>query len=72
VSAYRPARAPFQSHGVVDPATAWHKAVATIAGRVQRQAYTLAFGDVFLVLGVLLLVAILAILLLKKPAPAAR
>jgi DHA2 family multidrug resistance protein len=61
----------FRSHGVVDQATAWHKAVAAIAGRVHRQAYTLAFGDVFLVLGAILLVAILATLLLKKPARAA-
>jgi DHA2 family multidrug resistance protein len=61
----------FQSHGVVDPATAWHKAVAAIAGSVHRQAFTLAFGDVFLVLGVILLLAILASLLLKKPVRAA-
>ena len=58
-------------HGTVGPATAWHKAVAAIAGRVHRQAYTLAFGDVFLVLGALLLVAIVAVLLLKKPPSAA-
>ncbi len=61
----------FQSHGVVDYATAWRKALVAIGSSVHRQAYTLAFGDVFLVLGVTLLVAILAALLLKKPAPAA-
>ena len=60
------------NHGVVDPATAWHKAVVAIAGRVHQQAYILAFGDVFLLLGVVLVVAILAALLLKKPVPSAR
>jgi MFS family permease len=62
----------FMNHGVVDPATAWHKAVVAIAGRVHQQAYILAFGDVFLLLGVVLVVAILAALLLKKPVPSAR
>jgi MFS transporter, DHA2 family, multidrug resistance protein len=61
----------FQGHGAVDYATAWRRAVVAIGSSVHRQAYTLAFGDVFLVLGVILLVAILAALLLKKPASAA-
>jgi DHA2 family multidrug resistance protein len=34
---------------------------------VQLQAYTMAFGDVFFVLGGVLVLAILAVLLLRKP-----
>ena len=37
---------------------AWHKAVVAIGSCVHRQAYTLAFGDVFFLLGVALLVAL--------------
>ena len=57
----------FLAHGVTDPATAWHKAVVAIADRVRLQAQTMAFGDVFFLLGGVLAVTILAILLLKKP-----
>jgi hypothetical protein len=61
------------------PTAPWHRRPGgrlaqgrgAIAGRVHRQAYTLAFGDVFLVPGALLLVAIVAVLLPKKPPYAA-
>jgi DHA2 family multidrug resistance protein len=58
----------FLLHGVTDPAIAWHKAVIAIAHRVQQQAFTMAFADTFYLLGVALLVALLAILLLRRPA----
>ena len=70
--AHRPARALFLSHGVSDPAVALHKAVIAIGNRVRHQAYTMAFGDIFLLLGVVLVVAILAAILLKKPVPSVR
>jgi hypothetical protein len=49
-----------------------HKAVIAIGNRVRHQAYTMAFGDIFLLLGVVLVVAILAAILLKKPVPSVR
>ncbi len=57
----------FLSHGVSDPAVAWHKAVIAIGNRVHHQAYTMAFGDTFFLMGAALIVALLAALLLNKP-----
>ena len=62
----------FLTHGVSDPAVAWHKAVVAIGNRVHQQAYTMAFGDTFYLLGAALVVALVAALLLKKPAQACR
>src|SRR5262245_51515264 len=58
----------FLSHGVSDPYVALHKAIAAVGQRVHLQASVMAFGDVFFVLGGVLVLAILAVLLLKKPA----
>jgi DHA2 family multidrug resistance protein len=58
----------FLSHGVSDPAVAWHKAVVAIGSRIHQQAYTMAFGDAFFLMGATLIVALMAALLLKKPA----
>jgi MFS transporter, DHA2 family, multidrug resistance protein len=58
----------FLTHGVNDPALAWHKAVVAISNRVHQQAYTMAFGDTFYLLGAALVIALVAALLLKKPA----
>ncbi len=58
----------FLTHGISDPALAWHKAVVAIGNRVHQQAYTMAFGDTFYLLGAALVVALVAALLLKKPA----
>lgn len=57
----------FLSHGVADHATAAHKAVIAIALRVRQQANIMAFSDAFYFLGVALIVALAATLLLKKP-----
>jgi DHA2 family multidrug resistance protein len=57
----------FLSHGVADYATAAHKAVIAIALRVRQQANIMAFSDAFYFLGVALIVALAATLLLKKP-----
>ena len=56
----------FMSHGVSDQAVATHKAVVAIALKLRKQA-NMAFSDTFFLLGVALLVALLATLLLKKP-----
>jgi DHA2 family multidrug resistance protein len=58
----------FLTHGISDPALAWRKALATIGNRVHQQAYTMAFGDTFYLLGAALVIALVAALFLKKPA----
>ena len=58
----------FLTHGVSDHALAWHKAVVAIGARVHQQAFTMAFGDTFYLLGAALVVALVSALLLKKPA----
>jgi DHA2 family multidrug resistance protein len=57
----------FLSHGVSDPATAYHKAVVAVGARVQQQANIMAFSDIFYLLGLALIVALVATLLLEKP-----
>ena len=56
----------FINHGIIDPADASHRAVVAIGQIVQKQAYILAFSDTFFVLGVALIIALVATLLLKK------
>lgn len=57
----------FTSHGVADNAEATHRALVAIGKIVQKQAYILAFSDTFYLLGVALIVALMAAMLLKKP-----
>jgi len=57
----------FLSQGVSDPGLALQKALVAIGQRVRLEAYTMAFGDIFFVLGGVLLAALLSVLLLKKP-----
>jgi DHA2 family multidrug resistance protein len=56
----------FIQHGVIDPADASHRAVVAVGQIVQKQAYILAFSDTFFVLGVALIIALVATLMLKK------
>jgi DHA2 family multidrug resistance protein len=56
----------FTSHGVADHAEATHRAIVAIGKTVQKQAFILAFSDMFFLLGVALIVALAAALLLKK------
>jgi len=56
----------FMSHGVADHATAAQKAVVAIGLAVRQQANIMAFSDTFYLLGVALVVALIATLLLKK------
>ena len=58
----------FMTHGVTDPSLAAHKAVVAIGNKVRQQASILAFSDTFYLLGVALIVALIAAVLLKKPA----
>lgn len=57
----------FLAHGVADRVEAWHQALVAIGGTVRRQAYIMAFSDIFYLLGAVLIVALIATLLLKKP-----
>jgi len=57
----------FMSHGVTNPADALNRAYVAIGHIVQKQAFILAFSDTFYLLGVALIVALIAGLLLKKP-----
>ena len=57
----------FTRHGVIDSADAAHRAYVAIGKVIQKQAFILAFSDTFYALGVALIVALLAGVLLKKP-----
>ncbi|HKJ73614.1 MAG TPA: MDR family MFS transporter [Alphaproteobacteria bacterium] len=61
----------FLAHGTADHATALHDAVVAIGRIVRREAYIMAFSDVFYLLGAALIIALVATLLLKKPDHAA-
>jgi DHA2 family multidrug resistance protein len=58
----------FLAHGTTDHAQATHKAIVAVALRVRQQANIMAFSDTFYLLGVALVIALLASLLLRKPA----
>jgi DHA2 family multidrug resistance protein len=57
----------FMNHGVIDHVDAAHRAYVAIGNVVQKQAFILAFSDTFYLIGVALIVALLASLMLKKP-----
>jgi DHA2 family multidrug resistance protein len=57
----------FMAHGVPDPGDASHRTYVAIGKIVQKQAFILAFSDMFFLLGVALIAALAASLLLKKP-----
>lgn len=57
----------FERNGVTDPGLAWYKAVAEIGDSLRRQAYVMAVDDAFYVVGMALVVALAAALLLGRP-----
>jgi MFS transporter, DHA2 family, multidrug resistance protein len=57
----------FMSHGVIDRIDAARRAYVAIGKIVQKQAFILAFSDLFLLLGAALIVALAASMMLKKP-----
>jgi DHA2 family multidrug resistance protein len=57
----------FMNHGVIDPGDATHRAYVAMGHTLQKQAFILAFSDTFYLLGMTLIVALLASLLLKRP-----
>jgi MFS transporter, DHA2 family, multidrug resistance protein len=57
----------FMNHGVIDRVDAAHRAYVAIGKIIQKQAFILGFSDTFYTLGMALIIALLAGLLLKKP-----
>lgn len=62
----------FLAHGIADQAEATHKAIIAVGMRVRMQANVMAFADTFYLLGLALVVALVASLLLRKPAAGAQ
>jgi MFS transporter, DHA2 family, multidrug resistance protein len=61
----------FLAHGVADPATAQHQAIIALGNAVKRQALVLGFSDTFAVIGIVLVLAAVAIALTRKTRAAA-
>jgi MFS transporter, DHA2 family, multidrug resistance protein len=61
----------FLAHGVTDPATAHQQAIIALGNAVKQQALVMGFSDTFAVVGVVLVLAGIAILLTGKPKGAA-
>jgi MFS transporter, DHA2 family, multidrug resistance protein len=57
----------FMNHGVIDRVDAAHRAYVAIGNVVQKQAFILAFSDTFYLLGIALVIALIASLLIRKP-----
>jgi DHA2 family multidrug resistance protein len=57
----------FMNHVVIDRADAAHRAYIALGRVVQKQAFIMAFSDTFFVLGIALVVALAAVLFLRKP-----
>jgi MFS transporter, DHA2 family, multidrug resistance protein len=56
----------FIAHGATDPTGARHQAIIALGNAVKRQALVMGFSDTFAVLGVVLVLAAIAILLTGK------
>ena len=52
---------------MIDRVDALHRTYVAVGKIVQKQAFILAFSDTFYLLGMALIVALIASLLLKKP-----
>jgi DHA2 family multidrug resistance protein len=57
----------FMAHGVTDPAGARHQAIVALGKIVKRQALVMGFSDTFAVVGIVLVIAGIALLLTSKP-----
>jgi len=57
----------FTAHGVTDPAAAHHQAIIALGNVVKRQALVMGFSDAFAVIGIVLIIAGIAILATGKP-----
>jgi DHA2 family multidrug resistance protein len=60
----------FLAHGVADPTSARQQAIIALGNAVKRQALVLGFSDTFAVIGIVLVLAAIAIILTRKVGPA--
>jgi MFS transporter, DHA2 family, multidrug resistance protein len=56
----------FMAHGVPDPATARHQAIVALGKAVRQQALVMGFSDTFAVIGVVLVIAAVAVVFTRK------
>jgi DHA2 family multidrug resistance protein len=56
----------FMSHGVPDPAAARHQAIIALGKAVKKQALVMGFSDTFAVIGMVLVLAAIAVSLTRK------
>jgi MFS transporter, DHA2 family, multidrug resistance protein len=56
----------FQTHGIPDAAVAQHQAIVAIGRIVRREAFVMSYSDVFMLIGIGLVLGLLATLALKK------
>jgi DHA2 family multidrug resistance protein len=56
----------FMAHGVPDPAAAHQQAIVALGKAVKRQALVMGFSDTFAVIGVVLVLAAIAVALMRK------
>ncbi len=61
----------FMAHGLPSAVEAWHRAVIAVGDSVHEQATIMGYADCFALLGVVLLVAILPVVMMRKGAPSA-
>jgi MFS transporter, DHA2 family, multidrug resistance protein len=61
----------FMAHGVTDPAGARHQAIVALGRIVKQQALVMGFSDTFAVVGIVLVLAGIALLLTGKTKSAA-
>jgi len=56
----------FMAHGMPDPASARQQAIVALGKAVKRQALVMGYSDTFAVIGLMLVIAALAVLLTRK------
>ena len=57
----------FMAHGMTDPTGARHQAIMALGNAVKQQALVMGFSDTFAVIGIVLVLAGIAMLLTGKP-----
>lgn len=60
----------FMAHGFPDPAGAMHRAIIAVGQTIRAEATIMGYADTFAMIGVVLLVAVVAVTMLRKGAAA--
>ena len=60
----------FMAHGYPDPAGAMHRGIIAVGQTIRAQATMMGYADAFALIGIVLLVAVLAVTMLRKGAAA--